>query len=220
MMNDIVIGYRCNRWTVISGPRKPVKHYGYDCVCDCGTRRFVRKFQLQHRLTNSCGCYSAERSKERNKTHGMTLTPTFSSWDAMLDRCNKPGRNDAKSYYDKGITVCKRWQGKNGFINFYKDMGERPDGMTLDRIDVDGNYEPSNCRWATSKQQARNKTTNRQVTLKGETKTLQDWADEIGIRYDTLSWRLKNWNNEEKILNTPLGVTSKYYRSSSNDCED
>lgn len=90
--------------------------------------------------------------------HGMTKTPTWYSWIAMIGRTNpKYNIKQSQDYHGKGITVCKQWTGREGFITFYNDMGERPSGTTLDRIDNDGNYEPDNCRWATWSQQNTNR---------------------------------------------------------------
>ena len=102
----------------------------------------------------------------------------------MRSRCTSPSTAQFKHYGGRGITVCERWE---SFENFLADMGERPIGKTLDRIDVDGNYEPSNCRWATQSEQMNN--THRSVKYQG--KTLTEWSKELGVKYDTLSYRLR-----------------------------
>lgn len=134
------------------------------CRCDCGTVLSVDAANLARGNTASCGCLRREvtiaRSIDQAK-HGHTRQRTQSrewkSWQAMLHRCLNPHANGYRLYGGRGIAVCAQWQGKDGFSQFYKDMGKRPAGHSLDRIDPDGHYEPSNCRWATAAQQAQNR---------------------------------------------------------------
>lgn len=119
------------------------------------------------------------------KIHGMYGTPTYTSWRGMLRRVKDP---DKKKYYaDRGITVCKRWL---EFKNFLEDLGERPEGKTLERIDNEGNYEPGNCAWMTHKQQCRNRRSNKLITHLGVTWCLAKWAENRGINVFTLNSRL------------------------------
>ena len=120
------------------------------CACECGGTKSVLGSNLRNGNTTSCGC----KLIERNSSHGMTNTPTYTSWYAMKSRVKGHGEKHKADYLDRGITMCDRWQ---SFENFYADMGERPEGMTLDRIDNDGNYEPQNCKWSTALEQASNK---------------------------------------------------------------
>jgi hypothetical protein len=122
--------------------------------CDCGAEKTVASHRLVVGQTRSCGCLSAELSSIRNRTHGATGTTTYQTWNAMHRRCTNPKARDYPYYGGRGITLCERWQ---TFENFRADMGERPDSLTLDRIDNDGDYEPGNCRWATRLQQTRNR---------------------------------------------------------------
>lgn len=129
----------------------------WKAICDCGTERIVVGMNLRKGLTNSCGCLHKEIAKEEGKktaTHGMALTRAYKTWIAMVRRCTKPTDQAWKHYGQMGITVCERWI--NSFENFYADMGDRPDGMSIDRINPFNGYSPDNCRWATALTQARN----------------------------------------------------------------
>jgi hypothetical protein len=127
-------------------------------------------------------------------THGMNGTLTHSSWKAMMRRVK------AKHWYlERGITVCARW---HKFENFYADMGERPTGTTLDRINNDGNYDPGNCRWATISQQQSNKRSNVVLEFNGKRQCAKHWAREIGVGVATIHWRLRHGWPVEKILST------------------
>lgn len=134
--------------------------------CDCGTERVVRLEALRRKVpTRSCGCLQRERTSAIGSRtvhgHGSArrgLSPTYLSWASMKCRCYQPTCSGFEHYGGRGITVCDRWlDGAQGFVNFLADMGERPDGHTLDRLDNDGNYEPANCRWATRSDQNRNR---------------------------------------------------------------
>ena len=140
-------------------------------------------------------------------THGMSYTPVWHSWAAMRQRCHYPNDINYKNYGARGIHVCERWM--NSFENFYSDMGDRPQGMSLDRIDNDGDYCPENCQWSTKPEQGINQRTNRLIEYDGERLTLMQWSRRTGLSKHTISRRLKSGWSVEKTLTTPLHATRK-----------
>lgn len=134
------------------------------------------------------------------QTHGMYGTPTYISWYSMLSRCRNPKTIGFANYGGKGITVSKRWY---KFENFYIDMGHRPEGTSLERINNDRGYSKVNCRWATPKEQANNQTTSRFLRHKGKRQTVAQWADELGVSKYTLFSRLNYGWSVSKTLSQP-----------------
>ncbi len=132
----------------------------YLCRCDCGNEVVVASIGLHHGATTSCGCLRKERAANaiRARGHGMSNTPTWYTWFSMRQRCRLTTMRCYPRYGGRGISVCERWE---SFENFLADMGERPEGKTIDRINVNGNYEPSNCRWATDAEQRANRRDSR-----------------------------------------------------------
>ena len=127
----------------------------YLCLCKCGNQVTVRRDHLITKKTVSCGCFCSEINSNLHKTHGKTRTKIYRTWRDMINRCHYDKWPERHLYGGRGISVCERW--RYSFENFYADMGEPPEGKTLDRINNDGNYEPGNCRWATPQQQAANR---------------------------------------------------------------
>lgn len=167
------------------------------CECDCGNV-FVRRRPLE---TKSCGCLITESVRNRMTTHGMYNSETYRSWKCMLQRCNLPTNAKYQYYGGRGIRVCDRW---SEFENFFADMGQRPEGCSIDRIDPNRNYEPSNCRWATKSMQARNTSATVYMTYRGVTKKMVEFAEELGIKYDTLrKRRAKGWS-DDRCLDCPV----------------
>lgn len=161
----------------------------WTCRCECGKNACVAGQLLRSGKTTSCGCYRAELMSKTKRKHGMVGTPEYHAYSAMLGRCLNQNNHKFAHYGGRGIKVCDRW--KDSFVNFYKDMGSRPVGHSLDRIDVDGDYEPKNCRWATATQQAQNKTTNINLTYQNQTKCLTQWAREYEVPLLTAYCRLQ-----------------------------
>lgn len=180
----------------------------WECKCSCGNSKLIDGISLRRGDSKSCGCLNREISRalgrDRMTTHGMTKTATYGSWRRMKERCYYPSNNRYKYYGARGIKVCDKWLGKDGFVNFLKDMGERPEGMSIDRIKNDGNYGPDNCKWATAKEQIRNRSTNVFIEYSGERMIVQEWAEKIGISYDALKARLhKGWSVERALTQKP-----------------
>ena len=163
----------------------------WHCWCDCGQITTVYTASLVTGNTSSCGCGM------HPKTHGWAKTPTQKSWILARQRCNNPNDDHYKNYGGRGIKVCNRW---DKFENFLKDMGKRPEGKTLDRIDVNGNYEPKNCRWATAREQCNNTRRNVFLTYNGETLTIAQWSRRTGINYSTIQNRVKQGHPIEEVL--------------------
>lgn len=151
-------GLRYGRLTVIRMFDKVCGRPRWLCQCDCGNTNVATGANLTSGRSTSCGCLRTERVIAAKRVHGhghpARRSPTYKSWRAMIDRCSLPKRHNWNNYGGKGIKVCARWQ---SFANFLADMGERPPGHTLDRIDSARDYEPSNCRWATQEQQSANR---------------------------------------------------------------
>ncbi len=170
------------------------------CRCDCGKTKAIRGTSLRQGVSKSCGCRGGKWR------HGKCESRVYKVWNNMVGRCYCPSTRRFDRYGGRGISVCDRWR---DFLNFYADMGDPPDGLTLNRIDNDGNYEPGNCRWATWSQQMLN-TSQNELTHKGITLTVKQWANRIGVKYKTLHRRLHHYHwSVERALDTPPGENTK-----------
>ena len=189
------------------------------CRCECGTEWAADRASVRRGKTKSCGCLKRDKARDRRTTHGYSSGrhPLYSVWLSMNDRCNNPNADSYPDYGGRGILVCDRWRGPDGFPNFLADMGEKPGtGYSIDRFpDTNGNYEPSNCRWATDKQQANNKRNNRLLTHDGRTQTLTAWAEETGIAVVTIHSRIGHlgWSVAQALTTPSRGYGRKKCKS-------
>lgn len=184
-------GWRLNRWMAVYR-------------CDCG-ERFLMQCRSE-KTTQSCGCLAKETARQlltgntNRRTHNQIGSRTYKSWAAMKGRCADRNNIEFERYGGRGISVCDRWL--RSFSNFFEDMGERPVGTSIDRIDPNGNYDPDNCRWASAKKQARNRRYNVLLTIDGETKTVAEWCENpLAAKDKTIYKRVKNgWDARRAVF--------------------
>jgi len=188
---------------------EPSKRRTANLKCHCGNV-FVNVIDgVKQGKVKSCGCINTNEARKKwSITHQMTNTSEYKSWCAIKARCYNTKNTRYNTYGGRGVRVCERWL--SSFENFYADMGNRPTPQhSIDRIDVNGDYEPSNCRWATPKEQANNRTTSKWLTLGKITKTLSQWAEKTGLGAPTIRYRLKAGWGIKKTLYTPFGLKRK-----------
>lgn len=183
-------GWKLKRWMAV-------------CRCDCG-ESFVMQCRSET-VTKSCGCLTKETARKlltgntHKRTHNKSCSRTYRTWSRMKNRCGNENYIEFQFYGGRGIAVCSEW---SSFDSFLKDMGERPDGKTLDRIDTNADYCPTNCRWATPKEQSRNTRRNVVVSIGGEAKTVAEWCEHPDAAKDkTIYRRLKlGWQGREAVF--------------------
>jgi len=187
-IRDLQIGERFDRLSIVADGERDIRNQKrYWAVCECGeARRLYIASKLLSGHTRSCGCLHRDVASKIMTKHGMTGSPEFTAWAKMKQRCENPGNKKYHLYGGKGVVVCERWRGNFGA--FYADMGQRPSARhSIDRYpDNNGNYELSNCRWATPQQQAQNLRTNALVELYGETICISEAARRLDIPRSTL----------------------------------
>lgn len=177
---------RFGRWIVIgfAGQRKNLSMWYCRCTCPLAAEKIVYGTSLLRGQSISCGCYQRENAKTKATTHGLSRTREFQSWRSARDRCFNPSNKNYRHYGGRGITMCDEW--RDSPAQFVADMGPRPEGTELDRIDVNGNYEKSNCRWADDRTSSQNQRRAIIITHDGLTLPLKEWAARTGIRYGIL----------------------------------
>lgn len=195
-------GRRFGKLVVLSENGRARKEVAWLCQCDCGKQSTVAGFNLRSGNTRSCGCHKMELPNLFQRRHGVSDTKIHRAWMGIRRRCENPKNAAWENYGGRGIRVCERWA---VFENFMYDMGQPPSPThEIDRIDVNGNYEPGNCRWITPKEQNRNKRNSILVEYNGRVQCLSAWGEEVGLCVGTLRQRLcaLNWP-VEKALFTP-----------------
>jgi hypothetical protein len=197
-------GKRFGKLTVISfNCMRGTRSY-WNCVCDRGNEKAVGSDHLKNGDIVSCGCVQRSTLPPVNKKHEMSNTRLYTIWALMKYRCCNPSRKEYKRYGGRGIKVCDEWMEFKSFMEWSIANGYSDD-LTLDRIDNDGDYAPSNCRWVSRQVQAFNKSTNRYITHNGQTKTITQWASDSNIPYYVLKKRIDvlHWDFERAISEPP-----------------
>lgn len=202
-------GKRFGKLTVVSREKGSIHGSPrWLCVCDCGNTCIVNGRDLRAEHTRSCGCLRRETAHSI-ASHRMSDTRLYRIWCDMKNRCYNENVNNYHSYGGRGIKVCNEWLDPSSFFSWAKDSGYT-DELTLDRIDVNGDYEPNNCKWITLTEQQWNKTTSFFIEIDGETKCLREWCNEFGSEYKTVHHRIKYLGWEPKrALTTPVDKSKR-----------
>lgn len=201
-----ITGKTFGRLTVIERAANKGKQTSWKCECECGALVAVRGPHLKSGATASCGCLNAELARQLMTKHGMARTKIYRTWTRMKSRCLNRGDRKYADYGARGIKVCKRWM---RFENFAEDMGEPGKEMTIERINNNGDYEPSNCRWATLEEQAQNKRTTLRITVSGKTMRAEQWARATGIPAKEIRRRLHRGWSAERAVRQPMRVRQR-----------
>lgn len=205
-LNDLT-GKKYSRLTVIERAGSTAhKKALWKCRCDCGNEVIIIGSHLLNDNTHSCGCYKREITSERMVSHGKSNTRLHHIWKNMRQRCSNPHKPDYKYYGGKGITVDDIWNDYEVFAKWAIGNGYRDD-LTIDRIDVNGNYCPDNCRWVSMTEQARNMSRNRVITYNGESHCLSEWGEILGINDKVLGHRINAYGwSVERAFTTPVRI--------------
>lgn len=196
-------GNTYGRLTVVSFICVRKSNAYYLCRCTCGAEKVIRGSHLKNGNTTSCGCFNREQIVQVSTTHGENRTKLHGVWRSMKDRCYRPG-NKFYSYYggrpDNPITVCDEWLTNYEAFSTWAKSNGYINGLSLDRVNVDGNYEPVNCRFVTMKEQNKNKRNTIRTEVNGKTYVLSELAEELGIAYQTLRQRYNNGDRGEHLI--------------------
>lgn len=205
MRKDDLVGMVFNGWTVMS---RSHKRSSWECVCECGVKKSVYGPDLKSGHSKSCGCKRNDLISAKNKTHGLTGTPEYITWASIIARCTNKKNNRYSIYGGRGIKICSKW--RQDFEAFLSDVGKKPSPLhSIDRIDVNGNYEPQNVRWATTEEQSRNKRNTVQVVYKGKKMSLSEFAQHIGMNFQRVNQRWQRGWSTERIAATKLELPSR-----------
>ena len=184
-------GKRFDRWTVLQeSGRNKYGHLLWLCRCDCGKEVLVLGDSLRRGKSKSCGCLTVEQTVKRNYRHGDTKDRLYKIWWGIKMRTTNPNRKEYPRYGGRGIKLCNEWADDHLAFKEWALSNGYSENLSLDRIDVNGDYEPSNCRWATDLEQANNQTSNHLITYNGKTMNITQWSKETGIPRSTISGRL------------------------------
>lgn len=197
--NDMT-GQKYGRLTVEKrAPSAKSGNIRWHCKCECGNETIVYGSHLRNGNTKSCGCLETETKRSMHLKHKMSGTRLYNIWSWMKRRCNDEDVEDYFNYGGRGITYCEEWEEFIPFRDWALENGYS-DELTIDRIDVNGNYEPSNCRWVDMKTQANNTRKNVHVTIDGVTKTIPEWSELSGVNAQTLWWRYYNGKTGKDLI--------------------
>ena len=195
-------GRRFGRLCVLGEAERRGDQRYWVVACDCGTTKTVRQLHLSAGVVRSCGCLQKETAAEigrQRATHSMSGAPIYAVYRTMLARCMNPASDQYATYGGRGIKVCGRWV--ESFESFLADMGHRPSAShSIDRIDPNGHYEASNCRWATAKEQANNTRRTKFLTANGETLPVAIWSEKLGLSSKTIWTRLSRGASDQQAL--------------------
>lgn len=180
----------------------------WNCICDCGNATIVAARNLKSGSVKSCGCMSS-RLQPTTKTHGDSTTKLYEKWCSMMNRCNNPNHPHYKDYGGRGIKVCEEWHNYSNFKKWVLNTRDN-ENLTIDRIDVNGDYCPENCRWATAKEQANNRRSNLIYVYNGESHNLNEWCEILGLNYYNVHNRIYKlkWTFE-KAISTPIDISKR-----------
>lgn len=199
-----ITGKKFGRLTALYENGRRGKNILWRCKCKCGNEIDAISYNLKNGHTQSCGCLAKEIQSKTHSIHNGSKTRLFGIWQHILNRCYNGNVKGYANYGGRGIVVCDEW--KESFANFknWAYQNGYNENLSIDRIDVNGNYEPSNCRWANAKTQANNKRNNRVVEYNGVAKTISEWADELGLKPSTIKARLDVYHwSIDRTLSTP-----------------
>lgn len=205
-----LVGKRYGRLLVQHEVGTSHKKSVWSCLCDCGNLIVAAGYLLRRGGVKSCGCFAIERTKEANTTHGKKGTKVYSSWSAMMTRCNNPRSRDYRRYGAKGIKVCARWR---DFRYFYADMGDPPSSRhSIHRKNNAKGYFKSNCCWATPAMQAQCRTNTRSLTVNGVTRTTHQWAKISGVPSSLILTRVRRlgWPHKDAVFTPAMMQYNRY----------